>query len=381
MRTLFANVCWLLVTVGIGACATTAPEPVATETPLAAAPQLPPPQHIVLSTSASGMVCAGVDTQLIITAIDAQGRPWITQGAGGGEVPWNAWQFQALNATVSADGLLRPVGDFQALVDQSVGVRAAPVAYPERMVESFFPISFACPYVFAADGQAGQNGANGRPGAAAPPGANLPTSGPGAAPGQDGGTGGDGQNGADGERGGDGHNLELEVALVQVGAAQQPMLQVMVHDASTGGKTPYFIDPVGGTLHLSVRGGNGGAGGAGGVGGDGGAAGAGTTDGNGGNGGKGGDGGMGGDGGNGGQVRVRIDKSARPYQSFLVVDASGGMGGPAAPGGQGGGGGAGRTYSNPGNRGANGAPGAGDGRLGTPGSAVQWQYVRVKPLW
>ncbi|MCK9522999.1 MAG: hypothetical protein M0R76_08130 [Proteobacteria bacterium] len=278
MRTLFANVGWLLVTVGIGACATTAPDPVATETPPAAAPQLPPPQHIVLSTSASGMVCAGVDTQLIITAIDAQGRPWVTQGAGGGEVPWNAWQFQALNATVSADGLLRPVGDFQALVDQSVGVRAAPVAYPERMVESFFPISFACPYVFAADGQAGQNGANGMPGAAAPPGANLPTSGPGAAPGQDGGTGGDGQNGADGERGGDGHNLELEVALVQVGAAQQPMLQVMVHDASTGGKTPYLIDPVGGTLHLSVRGGNGGAGGAGGVGGDGGAAGAGTTE-------------------------------------------------------------------------------------------------------
>jgi len=233
--------------------------------------------------------------------------------------------------------------------------------------------------------------------------------------------GGDGQNGQNGEFGYDGPDLGVWVDLYLDSVLNCNLLYVYAQDLQTGNETRYLINPEGGSMTVTSRGGSGGSGGSGGIGGDGGSG----NDGqkwtetrkerkivqrpvtkkvtkkqkktitnsegkeveieedievdevvmtdveievdvnyevqgpgeDGGEGGWGGAGGFGGEGGYGGNITLYFTDDAMPYQHLFIGQSQGGSGGLNGSSGSGGKGGSGGVGNPGGISGANGASG------------------------
>jgi hypothetical protein len=131
--------------------------------------------------------------------------------------------------------------------------------------------------------------------------------------------GGKGENGENGE---DGPELDVLVELKE--GSEGKFLLLDITDMKTFQKRQIKVNTDGGSLLLTVKGGDGGQGGRGGRGGPG------TGTGLGGNGGAGGNGG---DGGRGGKVTIRFTAAAKPYAKLITINNPGGKGGKAGPGG------------------------------------------------
>lgn len=204
--------------------------------------------------------------------------------------------------------------------------------------------------------------------------------------GSTGSTGGTGQNGEHGDYGDSGHDLDIYLDAYTDTILNKTMLKVFIGDVNTNKTKRFLIDPDGGNLYVSARGGSGGDGGNGGNGGIGGNGHDGefyteiikeiviTKDtagreikteiqrtithqregGSGGNGGDGGYGGHGGHGGNGGYVIVYYTDTAQSYLKLLNINVAGGNGGNGGIGGVGGNGG----------NGGKGTPNGRNGRTG-----------------
>lgn len=210
--------------------------------------------------------------------------------------------------------------------------------------------------------------------------------------GSSGGMGEHGRPGQDGEPGkpGDyGHDLDVYVDAYQDTILHTTLIKVNIFDVNTRKSKRFMINPDGGSLYVSARGGDGGNGGDGGRGGNGGTGRVGATyteevkeiivvkdtsgraiqkeitktvtrqrpGEEGGRGGEGGWGGPGGPGGNGGYVIVYFTPTSEPYLKYLDIDTrggDGGRGGIGGAGGEGGAGGSGNPYGRKGRDGRNG---------------------------
>jgi len=211
----------------------------------------------------------------------------------------------------------------------------------------------------------------------------------------------EGTNGNDGQPALNGANCtggHVFLQLVYDSSLKTSMLHIAVKCEGSAAMQYYLVNPNGGKLLVSGRGGQGGQGGPGGNGGDGKdaqlQAGLLKVDRDGCQGGNGGNGGNGGDGGNSGTLVIRFDPSAEAYSSCIIADVSGGPGGPGGQGGIGGQGGQGLTTTGvtkydlaigeewklkPGFRGENGHTGQ-PGKAGVEG-LVRKEYGTVTIPW
>ena len=159
-----------------------------------------------------------------------------------------------------------------------------------------------------------------------------------------------GTNGNDGQpalNGGNCPGAHVYLQLAYDSSLKTSMLHVAVKCEGSASIQYYLVNPNGGKLVVSARGGPGGQGGAGGNGGDGKdaelQAGLLKVDRDGCNGGTGGNGGNGGDGGNGGNVVIITDPSAETWVGCVNAEVLGGVAGFGGSGGAGGKGGQGLT--------------------------------------
>ena len=286
-----------------------------------------PLQAIAASMPGNGGIAPGGKATLAIVATATDGRTLATVGTGDGKVLLDSYHFDASVVKVNADGVVTLPADphlSEGLVPHvriTAAGQAAPVADLDIPVR--YDVAFAGSYR-GADGYNGSDGLDGSDGSGGSMGSFDPNS---PSAGGAGGNGSDGANGGDGGNGGPGPAVHVAIALV---AGAHPLLRVR---ASESGKNHDFIvDPDGGSLAITARGGYAGQGGRGG---------------------RGGSGGSGGDGGSGtgapgtpgraglsgqdgfpgpaGTITVTIDPAAAPWLDrfhFENVDGAGRAGPP-----------------------------------------------------
>lgn len=291
-----------------------------------------PLQRLDAELHGGNALCPGASAPLVVTATLENGKRLVSEGVGGGKVPWENFRLQPVGAaTVTPTGEVRLETDPRKLLAGPLAVRVEVASAPGTAVEVPLSARFDCAFVADFSGKpghagaAGKNGQRGRDGTETMDASNRGIPG---GPGENAGSGNDGANGQDGE------NVDVEVTRVDDGA--HPLLQVIVKGLNRGRVEHFRVDPQGGTLTIRTNGGKGGAGGPGGAGGDGGRGGTGYLPGNGGQGGGGGYGGHGGNGGRGGHILVRLTPEASPYKDVLRFENQGAPGGEPGPGGHGG---------------------------------------------
>jgi hypothetical protein len=213
----------------------------------------------------------GKSAPLIIVATTADGKQFVTVGAGKGKVLFDSFTFDATIAQVNKKGVVSMPADPRVSEGQLPHIRITVVGHPDVVADLDIPLRYDVNYVAHFDGAAGFDGTSGTDGMSGSNGSDaFPDANGNQGPGGNGSDGGNGGDGTDGDPGGPGQAVHVWVTLTS-GARQ--LLQVRV----VGPKNErfYLIDPVGGSLEIDANGGRGGSGGAGGRGGQGGAGGSG----------------------------------------------------------------------------------------------------------
>ena len=311
-------------------------------------------------------VCPGGETGLVVRAyVAGEEEAYVSEGIGDGRLGWESLDVEATGVELYESGTVTMTADHYEALETETRIEVASNYHDDEPVYVEVPTRFDCEFVADFSGPQGRDGAHGRSGSSGSNGNNEDSSGPDAAPGGRGGDGQDGGNGGHGEHGGDGHDVVAEVTLLE--EADEPLLEVYAESRTSDATSVQLVDPEGGEITISARGGRGGHGGAGGSGGRGGSGGSGNPPGDGGHGGHGGDGGDGADGGDGGSVTVYIDPDAEPYVDAVAADTSGGSGGNRGAAGHGGSGGSADAGANSGNGGNAGRPGSRSGTDGADG--------------
>jgi len=263
----------------------------------------------------------GKSAPLIIVATTADGKQFVTVGAGKGKVLFDSFTFDVTIAQVNKKGLVSMPADPRVSEGQLPHIRIAAIGHPDVVADLDIPLRYDVNYVAHYDGAAGFDGTRGMDGMSGSNGSDaFPDINGNQGPGGNGSDGGNGGDGTDGDPGGPGQAVRVWVTLTS-GARQ--LLQVRV--AGPKNERFYLIDPVGGSLEIDANGGRGGSGGAGGRGGQGGAGGSGFPSGFPGHAGR--DGWNGHDGlpGAAGTIVVSLDPAAQPFAARLhYVNHSGG---------------------------------------------------------
>ncbi len=261
----------------------------------------------------------GETAPLQVNFTTADGKTWVTEGAGKGKILWSDLTVTPTLVTFKKGKLtLRhdprysdgKIGHVEITVPSHPGLHAA-LDIPLRYTYPFKAVYSGSSGTPGMNGTDGINGTDGTPGSTDP---NNPSAG---------GDGSDGTNGSDGQRGGDGGDGPPVNVVVTLRPGDHPLLQAEV---SVPGRKPryYLVDPDGGSLTIGSYGGDGGSGGKGGRGGRGGSGGIGTPNGNSGNNGSDGQDGLSGDSGRGGSISITTDPAVQPYLAAIHVSNPGG---------------------------------------------------------
>jgi|GEM_PF-6850396 len=343
-------------------------------------------KEMTLISDPAAVTAPGSSFKIGITAVLEDGKEMKTRGLADGKVKWGNYDVQVAGGTFD-DGEVRINADPRKIKDHKIIVKASPVGDSAQSKTIEVPLSFKAKYSVSFDGKDGDmgrngdKGENGRTGSSDSKGA-----------GGRGSDGRDGQKGGNGAKGGDAEAVDVYVSAFK-DAAGITLLKVYARGKNSGKERFYIINPEGGSITISARGGRGGQGGRGGDGGTGGGGGNGHqygggqddsrygVGGDGGNGGYGADGGDGGDGGNGGTIMIYLDPSASGYASAINYANNGGeRGGQGFPGG----GASGGSGGNADTRGKDGVAGKGGkygqfGREGVSGGkpAIMTQKVTI----
>jgi hypothetical protein len=239
-------------------------------------------------------LCPGSTSQLAVKVTLADGGVLYTQGKGGGKLLWESFQFSSRHAWVSDEGVISLSENPRMYWLEPPMVRIEARDHPGQFADVLVPVTYRCAFVADFSGKHGSDGSSG---------SDAETSGR---------AGDSGSNGQDGQNG---RNLVVRISTTTQ-LEERPLLQVHAQVRGESNHRFVLIDPDGGSLVITARGGNGGHGGHGGNGGP--------------EGGRAGYAGSGGSGGAGGKLLVEVDPSAQPYLSLIQFDVQGG-----APGSQG----------------------------------------------
>ena len=287
-----------------------------------------PLQSITASLNGATALAPGGKAPLSVIATTTDGRTLATAGTGDGKVLADSYTFEASVATVSAKGVVSLPADPRLSEGRTPHLRIVAAGTTAPVAELDIPVRYDVPYAATyagADGVSGNDGLNGWDGTDGATGSidlNTPS------PGGDGGSGTDGGNGGDGSDGAPGPDVRIWIALE---AGSRPLLRVR---ASEVGRDHFFlVDPQGGSLTITARGGTGGDGGRGGTGGRGGSGGSGSPTGSTGMSGHDGFGGSPGRSGAAGTITLTVDPAAAPWLDRVHiknVDGDGRAGPPPA---------------------------------------------------
>lgn len=313
----------------------------------------------------------GSTFEIGMTAVLEDGKEMKTTGLADGKVKWGNYVVTVTGGTFS-NGTVTINYDPRKIPGYKVSVKCALFKDTTRFKTMDWSLNFVASYVANFDGKRGDAGKYGAKGQTGANGANDPK-----------GRGGDGQKGGQGETGGQGENgRNGESVEVYVTAFQDingvTLLKVYCKSKNSDKEEFFIVNPAGGSVTITARGGKGGDGGHGGDGGGGGSGGngherggntaegsygVGGTSGDGGDGGNGGNGGNGGDGGN---ITIILDPSAAAYASIFKTDTGGGEKGNWGMNGSGQGPGSGGNADTHGKTGTNGKNGQ-MGQMGKEG--------------
>ena len=264
-------------------------------------------------------IAPGQRVKLIVTLTQPDGKVLITEGKGGGKVMWKDLNVDGDVVVPDDKGNIRLAEDPRTS-DGKVGrVIVTTPSHPGLQAQIDVPVRYDVAFFSDFSGRAGMDGLSGTDGSDGTSGSmgSIDPNNP--SPGGNGGNGSDGSAGHDADSGGNAPNVNVTVALRDLG---HPFLQIEV-DAERAQRY-FLVDTQGGTLTVRADGGRGGSGGRGGRGGRGGSGGSGTPAGS--NGMNGSDGRKGFDGANGrgGLITVHYDPGTSQYLSLLHLSSGNG---------------------------------------------------------
>jgi hypothetical protein len=265
-------------------------------------------------------IAPGQKLPLVVTAMQANGKPLLTEGAGKGKIQWKDLKVTPAVVTADAKGNILLARDPRVSDGKSghvtISVPSQPgIASAELEIPFRYNVAFNCNFS-GATGSSGNSGFDGQAGSPGSMGSTDPNN---PSPGGNGGNGTDGSNGGDGGPGGNAPPVQVQMTL-QAGA----QLLVQVEVSASGKKRYYLVDPSGGSLAVRADGGAGGTGGRGGRGGSGGSGGIGSPSGSSGSSGQDGRNGDDGSMGRGGLITVLYDPATKPYLSVLHLSSKNG---------------------------------------------------------
>jgi hypothetical protein len=264
-------------------------------------------------------IAPGEKAPLMLQITASNGAVLTTEGSGGEKVPWRDVIVTASVVAVNGKGVASLPSDPRISDGKLPHVSIAIPSHPGVRADLDIPVHYDRPFALSFSGRDGFKGADGRDGLdgiGGTPGSTDPDH---PSAGGDGGDGGNGADGGNGENGGDGPPVQLRVALR---AGSHPLLQVSV--SAGGRRTLFLVDPQGGSLTVTSKGGDGGLRGSGGRGGSGGSGGIGSPNGRGGRNGLSGINGSSGSSGSGGSITVTSGPSAKPYLGAIRLSNPGG---------------------------------------------------------
>jgi len=272
----------------------------------------------------------GKHAALVVTATTADGKRYVTEGAGHGRVLYDSFTFDPSIVTIDKKGIVALPADPRLSENQAPQLALTVVGHPEVKTNLDIPVRYDAAFHAHFSGKAGSNGFDGMAGSDGSAGSDgvVPIGDPTGQPsaGGSGGNGGDGRDGDDGGPGQPGENVHVWLTLQ---AGDPPLLQARVASASR--ERLFLIDPNGGTLSVDANGGAGGRGGSGGRGGRGGAGGSGSPPGMPGLDGRNGMDGRNGQDGAAGTIVVSVDPQAEAYLGLLQLTNKNGGGTPGRP--------------------------------------------------
>jgi hypothetical protein len=244
-----------------------------------------------------------------------------TEGSGGKKILWKDLLVTASVVAVDSKGVASLPADPRISDGKLPHVSIAIPSHPGVRADLDIPVHYDRAFALSFSGKDGFKGADGRDGLDGLGGTmgSIDPEHPSA--GGDGGDGGNGTDGGNGENGADGPPLQLRVAFR---SGSHPLLQVSV--SSGGANNLFLVDPQGGSLTLTSKGGDGGLRGSGGRGGSGGSGGIGSPNGRSGRNGLSGLSGFNGSPGSGGSITVTYDPSSKPYLGAIRLSNFGGPG-------------------------------------------------------
>lgn len=286
-----------------------------------------PLQAIAASMPGDGRLAPGGKATLAVVATATDGRMLASAGAAGGKVLLDSYVFEATGVSVDRNGVVRLSDDPRPTEGTTPHVRLHAAGQETPVAELDIPIHYDVAYRAVFSGSDGVDGMAGLDGTAGSDGSSGSTDPGSPSPGGNGGNGGNGDNGSDGGDGAPGPDVQVTVALAP---GPHPLLHV--HASAPAQEDRWFVvDPAGGSLALTVRGGHAGSGGRGGSGGAGGSGGDGSPSGSSGFAGNDGLPGHDGNAGRAGHVTMAVDPAAAPYVGLLRLENVDGAGRAGAP--------------------------------------------------
>jgi hypothetical protein len=279
-----------------------------------------PVTSIDLSLPKGPGIAPGQKLPMLVTAMQANGKVLLTEGAGKGKMQWKDLKVTPTIVTADSKGNVLLSRDPRVSDGKtghvSVSIPSQPAIAPAELDIPFrYNVAFTCNFS-GATGSSGNNGFDGQSGTPGSMGSTDPNS---PSAGGDGGNGTDGSDGGDGGPGGNAPAVQVQMTLQ---AGTQLLVQAEV--SASGKHRYYLIDPVGGSLAVRADGGAGGAGGRGGTGGSGGSGGSGSPSGSSGQSGHDGRNGQAGGMGRGGPITVLYDPTTKPYLNLLHLSSKNG---------------------------------------------------------
>ncbi|MGA9670549.1 MAG: hypothetical protein WBQ94_15160 [Terracidiphilus sp.] len=264
-------------------------------------------------------IVPGQKSSLAVTVAGADGKSFVTEGAGHGKVMWRDLAVTATVVTVNTKGVITLAKDPRKSDGKLPLVTVTVPSHPDMHAELEIPLRYDYKFSSNFSGSSGSNGmsgANGTDGMSGSDGSMDPNN---PSAGGDGTNGGDGSDGGNGGDGGDAPPVQV---LATLRAGSHPLLQAEVSAAAH--HRYYLVDPQGGSLTILADGGSGGSGGKGGSGGRGGPGGMGSPSGSSGMDGSSGHDGSDGSDGRGGLITVTYDPQVQPYLSTIRLSSQNG---------------------------------------------------------
>jgi hypothetical protein len=285
-----------------------------------------PVSSVTATLSPDPGLAPGQSGRLILAASTADGKTYVTAGAGHGKVLFDSYTLTSTVAHVSKKGKVSLPADPRVSEGLIPHVHVSVIGHPEVVADLDVPVRYDVAFAGHFPGRAGLDGRNGFDGMAGSSGSSGSSDPNNPSAGGSGGNGTDGENGTDGDSGQPGQSVQVWITLR---AGSQPLLQVRA--ASKDLQQLFLIDPKGGSLLIDANGGAGGSGGRGGRGGPGGSGGSGSPPGFNGTSGQDGRNGWDGAPGAAGKIQVSIDPSAQAYLDHFTFANKSGNGIAGAP--------------------------------------------------